>query len=154
MSDEYLAVSRCERSGRHAILACDSHTAWVYLHAPGSDEGSTGPVQARCFAFNLCELIDRADVKNYRPAPPPIAEGFGSDLAVCREPAEHNWQLVWSRDGNAILLLNDEAPWCLTSTSEPDGHSKAIRAKGPWGDPWSETVFSTIDWDSPAPEFR
>ncbi len=147
MSEEQLASSYSERSKRHAILAQDSNTAWVYMHGPQTAPATPGPVDATCFAYNLCDLIATKDVKNYRPAPPPIAVGYGSDVAVCRKPMEHRWQLRWSEDGNVVVLLRDGDPWCLVSTDEPRGYSKAIQAEGPWGNPWSEAVYLATNWD-------
>ena len=146
MSEDFIACSYSEQSQRHAILAHDSRTGWVYLHAPSSDPESTGPVEATCFAYNRCELIDVKDVQSYRPGPPPIAKGYGFDAAVCPDPTDHQWRLVWSRDGEAVLLVRDEECWCLTSIAEPRGYSKAIRAEGPWGSPWSEDVYKGIEW--------
>ena len=57
MSEDHLASSYCEQSQRHAILAQNSNTAWVYLHGPSSDADTIGPVEATCFAYKHVETV-------------------------------------------------------------------------------------------------
>ncbi len=121
MTEDFAACSYCQHTQRHAILADDSLTGWVHLHAASSDPDGTGPVEATCFAYNRCELIEVKDVQSHRPGPPPIAKGYGFDAAVCPDPENHHWRLVWSRDGDIVLLLRDEE--CLV----PDINRRTTR---------------------------
>jgi hypothetical protein len=146
MGEEYLVCVYSEDSRRHAILADDGVTGILYLHAPSDDPSKTGEVEATCFAHNRVDPIDPKDVKGYRPNPPPIAKGYASKDAVCRRPESHKWELNFSMDGTAVLLLRDGEPWAMVSLDAPHGFSKAIEAPGPWGGPWSEEVHKATEW--------
>lgn len=135
-----------EKSHRHAIFTDDGVTGILYLHAPSDDETTTGKVEASCFAYNRIDPIDTKEVQRFRPNPPPIAKGYASKDAVCLRPESHEWKLDFSRDGVAVLLLRDGAPWAMVSLVAPWGYSKAIEALGPWGGPWSEEVAKVIEW--------
>jgi hypothetical protein len=140
----FLVGSYSEDSHRHAILVDDGRTGILYLHAPSDDPEHTGPVDATCFAFNRVDPIEPSDATRYRPEPPPIAKGYASDVAVCRQPTAHAWELVWSLDGQAAVLMRDDKPWSIASLAEPRGRSRAIETPGPWGHPWSDEAYEAI----------
>jgi hypothetical protein len=146
MDDTFIVTSYSAASRRHAILADDGRTGILYLHAPSDDPGRTAAVEATSFAFNRIDPIDVEDVPNYRPGPPPIAKGYASPDAICREPGGHEWQLLWSADGESVALLRDGVPWAVASVAERRGFSKAIQVAGPWGRPWSVDVYSATQW--------
>src|SRR5262249_42005474 len=110
------------------------------------DPEHTGEVDATCFAFNRIDPIDPSEVPRYRPDPPPIAKGYASSLAVCRQPGAHAWELVWSSDGTAVVLLRDGDTSAVVSLAHPRGLSKAIGTPGPWGHPWSDEAYEAITW--------
>lgn len=116
------------------------------MHAPSDDVAKTGAVEAACFAFNRIDPIDTKEIQRYRPNPPPIAKGYASKDAVCRSPELHKWDLKFSTDGTAVLLLRDSEPWAMVSLDAPRGFSKAIDASGPWGSPWSSEVHEATEW--------
>ena len=147
MEDEFLVCAYSADSHRHAMLADDGITGILYLHAPSDDAVKTGEVEATCFAYNRVDPIDPKEVQHYRPSPPPIAKGYASKDAVCRKPESHNWNLRFSSDGTAVLLIRDGQPWAMVSLDEPRGFSKAIEARGPWGSPWSSEVHTATQWD-------
>ena len=146
MSEDILTCVYSEDSRRHALLADDGLTGIIYFHAPSDDAAKTGEVEASCFAYNRVDPIDVNDVKSYRPNPPPIAKGFASKEAVCQKPEAHKWELTFSMDGTAVLLLRDGEPWAMVSLDARYGYSKAIEAPGPWGSPWSDEVHEAINW--------
>jgi hypothetical protein len=146
MADGILVVSYSEISHRHAMLSEDGPTSWLYLHAPSDDREIPGQVDATCFAYNRIDPIDVKDVKKYRPDPPPIAQGYASDRAVCRNSENHRWMIIWSMDGEAVVLMRDDETWGLVSLQAPRGFSKAIQIEGPWGNPWSNEVYEATQW--------
>ena len=147
MSEDIFVCSYSEISHRHAILEDDGQTAWLYLHEPSPDPQRSGEVEADCFAYNRCQPIEVKDVQKYRPGPPPIAKGYASDRAVCRKPDVHEWRLIWSKNGESVVLMRDGDCWCFITPDSPRGHSKAIRAEGPWGSPWSDDLYERIEWN-------
>jgi hypothetical protein len=147
MDDEFLACVYSLDSHRHAVLADDGVTGILYLHAPSDDAAKTGEVEATCFAYNRVDPIDAKEVQRYRPNPPPIAKGYASKDAVCRRPDLHKWNLKFSSDGLAVLLIRDGKPWAMVSLDARRGFSKAIEAPGPWGSPWSSEVHKSFEWD-------
>jgi hypothetical protein len=150
MDEEFLISVYSEDSHRHAILADDGATGIIYLHAPSDDAANTGEVEATCFAYNRVDPIDPKDVQSYRPNPPPIAKGYASKDAVCRNPESHKWKLTFSADGAAVLLMRDGKPWAMVAAGFPHGHSKAIETLGPWGSPWSNEVYKATRWSGRA----
>jgi hypothetical protein len=146
MDEDFLTCSYSPDSHRHAVLADDGFTGILYLHAPSDDPRVTGEVQATCFAYNRIDPIEPGDVPKYPPKPPPIAKGYASKLAVCREPSAHAWQVVFSADGAAVLLKKDGEPWAIVSLEASRGLSKAIEVPGPWGAPWSDEAYQSTKW--------
>jgi hypothetical protein len=146
MDDDFLVCVYSEDSRRHAILADDGRTGIVYLHAPNDDEEKTGKVEAICFAYNRIDPIDMKDIQTYRPDPPPIAEGYASNAAVCLKPNAHTWQLIWSLDGRCVVLTRDNEPWGIASVDQRFGFSKAVQTQGPWGSPWSHAAYDETQW--------
>jgi hypothetical protein len=146
MDDNVLVCSSSEGGRRHAILADDGLTGILYLHAPSDNPDKTGEIEATCFAFNRIQPIETKDVHSYRPNPPPIAKGYASKNAVCLEPKSHKWEILWSLDGAAAVLMRDGKPWALVSLAERRGLSKAIQTQGPWGSPWSDEVYKATEW--------
>jgi hypothetical protein len=143
---DLLVCSYSEDSHRHAILADDGLTGILYLHAPSDDPEKPGKVEATCFAYNRVDPIEAKDVQSYRPSPPPIVKGCASTEAVCAKPKAHRWELSWSINGEAVLLLRDEQAWAIVSLENRRGFTKAIAAHGPWGSPWSNDVFMATEW--------
>jgi hypothetical protein len=150
MDDDFLACVYSKSSHRHAILADDGVTGILYLHAPSDDPTRTGKVEATCFAYNRVDPIDTKDVQSYRPNPPPIATGYASNHAVCRNPMSTEWKLSFSIDGTAVLLTRDGEPWAIVALSCPRGSSKAIQTPGPWGAPWSGELHDKTEWGGEA----
>jgi hypothetical protein len=146
MNDDFLICSYSEDSHRHAILVDDGRTGILYLHAPSDNPEKTGEVEATCFAFNRVKPIKAKNAQRYRPNPPPIAEGYASEDAVCRKPKSHEWELVFSADGAAVVVVKDGEPWAISSLDAPWGFSKAIQTQGPWGSPWSDAAYEAIEW--------
>ena len=132
------------KSKRHAVISDDGITAWLYLHQPSDDSQSTADVDAKAFVYNRGEWIEVREVGSYRPGPPPIAKGYGHEIAVCSDPSEHEWSIHWSADGESVVLLRDTEPWCLIATGDQDGYSKSIRVDGPWGHPWDDAMLEVI----------
>jgi hypothetical protein len=146
MDDTFLVCAYSEDSHRHAMLADDGFTGILYLHAPSDDPARAGEVEASCFAYNRIDPIDVKEVQRYRPNPPPIAKGYASNDAVCRNPSSHKWLLAFSLDGASAALTRDGEPWAMVSLDARRGFSKAIQAQGPWGSPWSNEVYEATEW--------
>jgi hypothetical protein len=124
----------------------DGLTGILYLHAPSDDPESVGKAEATCFVYNRIDPIESNDVQSYRPNPPPIARGYASKGAVCREPKCHTWRLVWSSEGEVVVLMRDGKAWGIVSLGDRRGFSRAIDARGPWGSPWSDEVYEATQW--------
>jgi hypothetical protein len=148
MDDDFLVWSYSEDSCRHAILADDGLTGILYLHGPSDNPQKTGPVEATCFAYNRIDPIEPEAVQSYRPKPPPIAKGYASKDAVCSQPTSHTWDLLFSSEGTAVLLMRDGEPWAIAALGARRGISKAIQSSGPWGNPWSAEFYEATDWVS------
>lgn len=148
MDASWLAESYSLISKRHAVLAHDNNSAWLYLHSPSEDPTRSGDVASTSFAFNLIVPISVASVKEYRDGPPPIPANYATKNAVIVEPAEHEWGIVWSIDGEYALATRDGKPWCFTSADHGYGFCQAILADGPWGNAWDNEAFNAVEWDN------
>lgn len=152
MAEEVRVSDINQASGQQAMLVDDGVSAWLYLHAPAPEgpepASSSGPVIATALAYNRVLPIAVADVKNYRPGPPPIATGYASDIAVCETPDQCQWTLAWSVSGDSVMLARDGHPWCFISPDCVQGCSKAVEKSGPWGAAWSEQACAGIEWVS------
>jgi hypothetical protein len=149
MNDVILACAYSGSSHRQAILIDDGVTGILYLHASSDDATRTGDVEATCFAYNRIDPIDPKDVKHYRPKPPPIATPYASQQAVCHTPGTYQWNINFSSDGTAVVLIRDGHPWAMASLAAPRGYSCAIKSPGPWGNPWSNEAYLATEWNVP-----
>ena len=148
MDERILAESYNDISRRHAVLSCDSSSAWLYLHEPAEDPSRIQAVDSSGCAFNLVEPIQKSEIPRYRPSPPPIVDTFASEHAVCENVDNHTWSIRWSTDGLVVVVFRDSQPWCLISTASEYGYSRAISADGPWGKPWCDSVHASTEWSA------
>ena len=146
MHELILAESYNVASKRHAVLSCDENSAWLYLHEPTHDPQQLQPVDSSGCAFNLIPPIDKSEIHNFRPAPPPIAQDFASAVATCSSPADCLWEILWSPDGQSVLVRRDGSAWCFLTPENTQGYSMAISAEGPWGKPWNDKAYAEIAW--------
>ncbi len=144
MEENLFITSYNEISKMHAVLSDEGEVAFLYLHAPSDNPSQTGELLATVIAYNRVEPIDIKDVQSYRPAPPPIAQGYGSEMAVIKIPNEIEWSFMWSDNGDSVLLYKNELPWCLVNECDKKGYSKAIKMSGPWGEPWDDKLIEEI----------
>ena len=145
MGETILAESFNAQSGRHAILACDNNSAWLYMHEPTQDENELAPVESSGFAFNLIPPITRAEINDFRPSPP-IVDEFASAIAVIENPTDCTWRMQWSSDGSAVYVSRDGFEWCALTPEFQMGLSRSVELDGPWGMPWQDDVFDKIEW--------
>jgi len=148
LPDHLFIASYDEVTKRHAVLADNGLTAWLYLHGPSDDPAHTAPVEKACFIYSQVAPIEAKDAGGYKPSPPPIAKGYAAKSAVCDSPGLYTWIIEWSEDGRRELLLRDDEPWCLmeAETGSKRGHSKSVKAEGPWGSPWDQGKFENTAW--------
>lgn len=145
MEEELFLAFYNETSKRHAVIEDDGLTAWLYLSQPSDDPAKTKPIDSYGFVYNRKEPIEVKEVQNYRPDPPPIAKGYASEEAVCTNPDQHRWSVLWSEDGESVLLQRDGIPWCLIMNGEKMGYSKAIKVEGDWGHPWNDEKLKEMN---------
>lgn len=151
MNDIFLAVAYSNESHRHAILVDNGITGVLYLHWASGDADGSGSVEATSFVYNRVDPPNQDSLNRFQPYLPPIAKGFASDQAVCSAPESHRWTLAFSTNGMAVVAFRDGVPWSITSLKARRGYSKAVSTLGPWGNPWSEEVFTSTQWE-PVPE--
>jgi hypothetical protein len=147
MNDIFLACAYSTESHRHAILVDNGITGVLYLHWSSDDGDGTGSVEATSFVYNRIEPPDQGALARYQPHLPPIAKGFASDEAVCNAPESHRWSLAFSTNGMSVVAFRDGVPWSITSLKTRRGYSKAVSTQGPWGNPWSDEVFQSTEWE-------
>jgi hypothetical protein len=123
-------------SGRFAVLEDDGTSAWLYLTEPDSRKPA-----ADAWVYNRIAAPPTEAIKSYRGGPPPAAQGYASETAMCAHPAAHEWSFVWSSDGEAVAVAKDGVPVALIILGQKGGYSRELIKDGPWGHPWSDKLF-------------
>jgi hypothetical protein len=137
MTDEDLFLeTQHPSSGRLAILDDDGTSAWLYLRESGSAMPS-----ADAWVYNRVPAPPIAAIQSYRGRPPPAAQGYASESALCPEPAKHEWSFLWSSDGQSIAVCKDGVPVACIVAEKKGGYSRELIQDGPWGHPWSDEIF-------------
>lgn len=137
MSDEDLFLSsEHQGSGCVAILDDDDTSAWLYLR-----ETSSGKPFADAWVYNRVTAPPITAIQSYRGGPPPAAQGYASESALCPEPAKHEWSFLWSSDGQSVAVLKDGLPVACIVAGTKGGYSRELVQEGGWGHPWSDEVF-------------
>lgn len=137
MADENLFLEdQHSASGRLAVLEDDGTSAWLYLC-----DADSGKPLADAWVYNRIAAPPTEAIKSYRGGPPPAAEGYASDRALCHDPLGHEWSFVWSADGESVAVAKDGEPMAFIVGGERGGYSRELVQDGPWGHPFSEKVF-------------
>ena len=123
-------------SRRFAVLEDDGKSAWLYL----TESNSRKPA-ADAWVYNRIAAPPTEAIKSYRGGPPPAAQGYASETALCDDPAAHEWSFVWSSDGEAVAVVKDGEPVAFVVLGQKGGYSRALTKDGPWGHPWSDELF-------------
>lgn len=137
MRDENLFLELEHReSGRLAVLEDDGTCAWLYI----SEADSRKPI-GDAWVYNRIAAPPTEAIKSYRGKPPPVAQGYASETALCENPRSHEWSFVWSPDGESVAVAKDGEPAAFIIGGEEGGYSRELVKDGPWGHPWSEKLF-------------
>jgi hypothetical protein len=123
-------------SGRFAVLEDDGTSIWLYL----TESGTRKPV-SDAWVYNRVAPPPMEAIKSYRGGPPPAAQGYASESALCEDPLACEWSFVWSSDGDAVAAVKDGQPVALIVVGQPGGYSRELVQDGPWGHPWSDELY-------------
>src|SRR3954469_25209848 len=100
MPDENLFLEHEHReSGLVAVLEDDGTSAWLYL----SEADSRKPIDD-AWVYNRIDPPPAEAIKAYRGGPPPAAQGYASEDALCEAPLSHEWSFMWSQDGKSVAV--------------------------------------------------
>jgi hypothetical protein len=137
MSDEYLFLEdEHPSSGRLAVLEDDGTSVWLYI-----SEAETRKPLADAWVYNRIAAPPTEAIEKYRGGPPPAAQGYVSDDALCEDPLSHEWSFTWSGDGRSVAVAKDGEPVAFIIGGQKRGYSLELVTDGPWGHPWSEKLF-------------
>jgi hypothetical protein len=134
--EDLFLSSEHQGSGCVAILDDDGTSAWLYLRKSRSDMPF-----ADAWVYNRVPAPPMTAIQSYRGRPPPAAQGYVSDAAICPVPGKHEWSFVWSSDGQSVAVLKDGLPVACIVAGDKRGHSRGLVQEGGWGHPWSDDVF-------------
>ena len=140
MADEMLFLEN-EHAGtqRIAILEDDGISVWLYL----TESGTRRPI-ADAWVCNRITAPPTQAIKSFRGGPPPAAQGYASDSAICEDPLAYEWSFLWSLDGEAVAVFKDDQAVAFVAVGQKGGYSRELVKKGPWGKPWSESLYEMI----------
>lgn len=137
MPDDNLFLdSEHPASGRRAVLDDDGTSAWLYLTEPGTRK----PV-ADAWVYNRVAAPAVDAIQSYRGGPPPAAQGYASESALCEAAFAQEWSFIWSTDGESVAVAKDNQPVAFIVRGQKRGYSRELVKDGPWGHPWSESLF-------------
>jgi hypothetical protein len=137
MTDENLFLEHQHSlTRRFAVLDDDGTSAWLYITEPDSRK-PFGDV----WVYNRIAAPPTEAIKSYRGGPPPAAQGFASDDALCSEPMKQEWSFLWSPDGESVAILKNDAPVACIVAGMKRGYCRELIKDGPWGQPWSDKVY-------------
>ncbi len=140
MSDGNLFLqSQHPESLRHAILEDDGTSAWLYLTEPDKPK----PV-ADTWVYNRIKAPSREEVRAYQGGPPPAAEGCAGPNALCSDPHDHEWALLWSSAGDSVAVVRDGMPLACIVSGHERGFCRDLVGDGPWGNTWSYEVYRDV----------
>jgi hypothetical protein len=123
-------------SHRLAVLEDDGTAVWLYLTEPHSRKPA-----ADAWVYNRIAAPPPTAIESYRGGPPPAAQGYVSEAALCNDPTAHQWSFLWSADGEAVAVAKDGEPVAFIVIGKPGGYSRELVKDGPWGHPWSAILF-------------
>src|SRR5579859_412154 len=125
--DDLFLENQHPRSRRLAVLVDDGTSAWLYLTEPDSRRPA-----GDAWVYNRIAAPPVDAIKAYRGGPPPAAQGYASDRALCDDPSAHEWSFRWSYDGEAVAILNDGQPVAFIVLGQKGGYSRELVKDGPW----------------------
>lgn len=123
-------------SGRLAVLEDDGTSVWLYL----TESGTRQPA-ADAWVYNRIAAPPMEAIRSYRGGPPPAAQGYASESALCEDPAAHEWSFLWSSDGEAVAIVEDGRAVAFVAIGQKGGYSRELVKDGPWGHPWSDKLY-------------
>ncbi|MCA9051333.1 MAG: hypothetical protein KDA89_21495 [Planctomycetaceae bacterium] len=129
-------------SRRWATVEDHGTCAFLYLSEPDQKR----PI-GDCWLYNRVPAPKPSEVKNFRPNPPPAAVGYVGPDAQMSPPGEGDVELLWSSDGEAVAVLLHGMPLGLLIAGE-SGMSLHLIKSGPWGEPWDQSRFDEIEWQT------
>ena len=134
-------TSNNSRSGLNAVVVLEPddespHSVWLYLS--NADE-----IISDCFLANLVEPGDSVNKPKNHDAPPPAIRRFLSSSVPSELPNENDLDFRWSETGRdvAVSIGGDVVGFIVAG--EKRGYSRALSQAGPWGNPWSDDLFSS-----------
>jgi hypothetical protein len=139
MSDDNLFLEHKHPvSGLLAVLEDDGTSAWLYI----SNGESRRPV-ADAWVYNRIAAPALEAIQSYRGGPPPAAQGYAGEGALCDDPSSYEWSFVWSPDGQSVAVTQDGQAVAFIIGGQKGGYSRELVKDGPWGHPWSEKLFQS-----------
>jgi hypothetical protein len=145
MSDELWVSDTSPVSGRSAIVESAGDSVWLYLTAPDGES-----IAADCWLFN--RVPAPASVAAYRNAggpPPAVAVVVGDGAHRLEAIGAARVTFRWSPDGESVAALVDGVVLGFIAAGRRHGHSRHLRADGPWGAPFDAELYRATFDDAP-----
>lgn len=133
---ELFLSERHSISGRTATIEDYGRCAFLYLSEPNS----LRPV-GDCWLYNRIPAPKPSEVKNFRPNPPPAAQGYAGENALMPLPDAADIEFRWATDGDTVAVLHQGTPLGLLVAGEK-GMSLHLLKSGPWGEPWDQQKYN------------
>jgi hypothetical protein len=133
-------TSQHETSGRSAIFEDNGTSAWFYM----TEAGNRTP-EHDAFVYSPIPPVSKESAIAEAKAgnPPPLATEYAAANQPFTGATASNISFVWSADGEAVSLHYEGIPIAMITAESRQGFSKAVAKPGPYGLPWSQSVYRT-----------
>ncbi len=127
-----------EASGRTAIVSDEGDSVWLYLTAPDGAELSRD-----CWLFNKPSAPAEPKVDQYgeQSLPPPAPASLIRPEGVGACPPEEAFDIVWSADGESVLVRLRGAALGMICAGYERGFSCHLQAECGWGQPFDDELM-------------
>ncbi len=112
------------------------HSIWLYL-------ADAAGIVADCFVEDLGGSEPERESTD-RNAPPRVAKKYLASGRTAVEPESEALAFQWSDDGKSVCLRVRGKSHCFIGAGRRRGHTRALVASCPWGEPWSEELFESL----------
>jgi hypothetical protein len=112
------------------------HSVWLYVS--NGDE-----IISDCLLMNLVEPVDKVIKPENRDAPPPILRRYLTSAVPTEMPGEEDFRFTWSRSGKDVAVAIYGVFVGFIVSGQKRGYSRALCQAGPWGNAWSDDLFSS-----------
>jgi hypothetical protein len=127
---------------RRCVVESSNDAVWGYLVDIDTKEiVADVPVCSLSTPGSMHQLKERLSAGG---APPLVAE-FATDGACIGDLTSQRLAVRWFSNGSGVVITLDDKPQAMMVIDDARGFSRATKRDGPWGRPWDDELFRTME---------